>query len=78
MTQPTPKLTFEEFAWRCLWIECGRLDQYVHFSYTRKKVRELTRRAKRGELWQAPHFEKSEWAAMVRHWYAHYTQTGEL
>lgn len=65
-------LTFEEFAWRCLWLECGRISQYYAFHYTLKKVRELKRRAKRGELWQKPYFERSEWAAMVRAWYRHY------
>ena len=72
------QLTFEEFAWRCLWTECGRLSQYVHFSYTLNKVQDLKRRAKRNELWQGPFFEKSEWAGMVRSWYADYLQTGDL
>ena len=71
-------LTFEEFSWRCLWLEYGRLSQYVHFNYTHKKVRELTRRAKKNELWQGPFFEKSEWAGMVREWYAEYLRTGDL
>jgi hypothetical protein len=74
-TQP---LTLEEFAWRCLWLECGRLSQYVHFSYTLANIRELKRRAKRDELWLAPHFDKSEWAGMVRNWYADYLKTGVL
>lgn len=69
MPQP---LSFEEFAWQCLWLECGRLDQYVASSYTLKKVRELKRRAIRGELWAGPHGDKSEWAGMVRNWYKYY------
>lgn len=65
-------LTFEEFAWRCLWLECGRLSEFVAFPYTLKTVRELKRRAKRNELWQGPYFERSEWAGMVRNWYNQY------
>ena len=71
-------LTFEEFAWRCLWIECGRMSQHVAERYTLQKVRELKRRAKRGELWQRPYFDRSEWAGMVQRWYAEYLKTGEL
>ena len=71
-------LTFEEFAWRCLWFECGRMSQHVHFSYTLKNVRELKRRAKHGELWRGPFFEKSAWAGMVRDWYQNYLETGDL
>ena len=72
------QLTLEEFAWRCLWIGCGQMAQHCHFSYTLKKVRELKRRAKQNELWQGPFFEKSEWAGMVRGWYADYLKTGDL
>ena len=71
-------LTFEEFAWRRLWLECGRLDQYAGTYGTRLKVRQLVRRAKKNELWQGPYFEKSEWAAMIRGWYADYLKTGAL
>jgi len=79
------QLTLEEFAWRCEWLECGRLDQYTTAFYTLKKVRELTRRAKKNELWRGPFFEKSEWATgtgpvdgMIRNQYAHYLKTGVL
>lgn len=72
------QLTFEEFAWRCLWLECGRLSEHIHFMYTRKTVRKLIRRAKRNELWQRPYFEESAWAGMVRRWYADYLKTGTL
>jgi hypothetical protein len=72
------QLTLEEFAWRCLWIECGRMSEYVYFSYTLKKVRELKRRAKKNELWKGPYFEKSDWAGTVRNWYAHYLKSGQL
>lgn len=72
------QLTFEEFAWRSLWLECGRLSQYVHFSYTHKETRSLIRRAKKNELWRGPFFEKSEWAGMIRNWYAEYLKTGDL
>lgn len=68
MTPPS----FEEFAWRALWLECGRLSQFVASSYTLKKVRELKRRAKRGELWAGPYGDRSEWANIVRSWYKHY------
>lgn len=71
-------LTLEEFSWRCLWLECGNLAQHVAPCHTRAKVRELRRRAAKGELWQAPYFDKSEWAGMVRGWYAEYLRTGEL
>jgi hypothetical protein len=71
-------LTFEEFAWRCLWLECGRIAQYCSDSYMPAKVRELKRRAKQSELWQPPFFDHSEWAAMVRIWYADYLKTGAL
>ena len=71
-------LTLEDFAWRCLWLECGRLNQYAGAYGTRRSVRQLTRRAKRNELWQGPYFEKSEWAGMVRGWYADYLKTGAL
>ena len=72
------QLTLDEFAWRCMWLECGRLDQYVHFTYTRKKVRELKRMAKQNAVWPGPHGDHSEWAGMVRNWYAEYLRTGEL
>jgi hypothetical protein len=71
-------LTLEEFTWRCLWIECGRLHDSVGFLYARNKVRKLVRRAKNNQVWEGPFFEKSEWAAMVRGWYAHYLKTGVL
>jgi hypothetical protein len=71
-------LTLEEFAWRLLWLECGRMDQYVGSFYTRDTVRKLTRRAKRGELWRKPYFDQSEWAGMVRRWYMDYLKTGDL
>lgn len=71
-------LTFEEFVWRSLWLDIGRMDQYVSPFYTRKAVRKLIKRAKREELWEGPFFEKSEWAGMVQNWYAHYLKTGEL
>ena len=72
------QLTLEEFAWRCLWLECGRLDLYVPSSYTRQGIRRLIQRADRNELWQPPYFEKSEWAGMIRSWYADYLKTGVL
>ena len=71
-------LTLEEFAWRCLWLECGKIAQYCPDSYMLAKVRELKRRAKQSELWQPPYFEKSEWAGMIRNWYADYLKTGAL
>lgn len=70
-------LTFEEFAWATLWLEFGRISALSsQFNpadyYKRKAVRELIRRAKREELWKGPYGDKSEWAGMVRGWYAAY------
>jgi hypothetical protein len=71
-------LTLEEFAWRCLWLECARLDQYAGVYGTRQTVRRLIQRSKKNELWQPPYFEKSEWAGLIRNWYADYLKTGAL
>jgi len=71
-------LTLEEFAWRSLWLECGRLDQYAVTHGTLKTVKELKRRAKRNELWRPPYYEKSEWAGIIHAQYANYLRTGNL
>lgn len=70
-------LTFEEFAWATLWLEFGRVSTVCgQFNpadyYKRRKVRELIRRSKQGELWVGPYGERSEWAGMVRGWYQQY------
>lgn len=72
------QLTFEEFAWRCLWLECGRLSEFSPEAYVIQKVHQLKRRAKQNELWQGPWFEHSEWAGMIHNWYVNYLETGEL
>lgn len=70
-------LTFEEFAWATLWLEFGRLSLACGWYnpadyYKRKAVRELIRRTEQEVLWTGPYGDKSEWAGMVRGWYAAY------
>ena len=73
------KLTLEEFAWRSRWIECGRLWNYGNRDYNLREIQAIKRSAKRGDTPFPGKFgSKSEWAGMVRRWYAHYLQTGEL
>jgi hypothetical protein len=52
------QLTLEEFAWRCLWLECGRLatqDWQCGTIYLLKQVRALKRRATEEKLWTGPY-----------------------
>lgn len=72
------RLTFEEFAWAVLWLEWARLREHIAPSYATAGLHKLMGRARRGELWQGPYFDRSEWAGMVRRWYADYLRTGEL
>lgn len=72
-------LTFEEFAWRCLWVEIGRLWEYGSRDYNLRKIRKLKRGIKRGDTPFPGKFgDRSEWAGMVRNWYTQYLKTGEL
>lgn len=73
------KLTLEEFAFHCEWQEVIRLSQFVWEGEIRKMAIKKIREFKRGrEIFQGPFGSKSAWAGMVRRWYAHYLQTGEL
>lgn len=65
-------LSFDEFAWRCLWLEIGRLSRYVAPYYTHQSTRKLIRRAKLNVLWNGPYGDRSEWGRTVRTWYAAY------
>jgi hypothetical protein len=73
------KMSLTDFAWRCLWTECGHLWEYGNRDYNLRKIRKLKHAAKRGDSPFPGKFgDRSEWASMVRRWYAHYLQTGEL
>ena len=59
----------EEFAWKCVWLELGRLSQYVGPHYTRLKARKLIRQARRRESQLTFRGRRTEWTAMVENWY---------
>jgi len=73
------KLALDEYAWRCLWIEYGRHWDHTSQYYNLREIRKLKRAAKRRDSPFPGKFgDRSEWAGMVRRWYAHYLQTGAL
>lgn len=72
------RLTLEEFAWACLWMEWARTRNSIAPYYATVELHKLIARARRGEVWRKPYFGRSEWAGMVRRWYEDYLRTGEL
>lgn len=75
----TPLMTLEEFTFHREWQEVIRLSQFIWEGEVRKMAIKKIREFKRGrEVFQGPHGDRSEWAGMIRHWYANYLKTGEL
>ena len=73
------RLSLEEFAYRCEWEDVIRLSRFISDWDFRKMVLKKIREHQRGrEVFQGPYGAKSEWAGMVRRWYADYLKTGEL
>lgn len=73
------QLTLEEFAYRAEWQDLIRLSQFVCEGEIRRIAVKNIREFKRGrEVFQGPHGDHSEWAGMVRGWYADYLKTGDL
>ena len=67
-------LTFEEFAWKTVYLEGVRLSNFICESEVRKYFIKAIRRAKKEQLWTGPYGDKSEWAGMVRNWYRQYLE----
>lgn len=59
-------MTLEDFAVRCLYLECGRLHQYLSEYESRKLLRRTIARVKRGQIGLTP---RTQWTAMVENWY---------
>jgi hypothetical protein len=60
------RLSLEDFAARCLWLEHIRLRQYISEFEAQKHFKKTLRRVKRGDLGLEP---RTEWTAMVERWY---------
>ena len=72
-------LPLEEFAFHREWSDTIRLSQHISDWDFRQAVLKKIREFRRGrEVFQGPYGDRSEWAGMVRNWYAHYLKTGEL
>ena len=75
----TEPLTLEEFAFHCEWQEVIRLSQFIWEGEVRKMAVKKIHEFKHGrETFKGPHGDQSEWAGIVRNWYADYLKTGVL